>query len=333
METSTKATQFMDALVSTLDIGIITFDMEGYITLVNSKAIEYLGITGRANGLIDTTILSHFNISKLSDHIEICINKSRSNFHLANVSYNDRFLNIDGKKLLDGMLLSIIDITENVLAKDAATQSLILGQEIERRRLAKEIHDGVGPNMSTLKLQIDAVKRRVESDEIVASLEEVNKAISAIASDIRQISHDLMPGSLMDYGLVTALSNYSRKISDTSDIEVHYQSNIHDGELSKEYKLNIYRIVQELVNNSLKHSQCKNIEISLRKDSEGIFLLVQDDGVGMDINEISTGMGLQNIKTRVESLHGDLDIDSQIGGGVTTHVGLPNIPSEKSLIK
>ena len=157
------------------------------------------------------------------------------------------------------------------------------------------------------------------------------EAISAIATDIRQISHDLMPSSLIDFGVVTALSNFAKKISESSEIEVHYQSNIEDGNLSKEYELNIYRIVQELVNNSLKYSQCKSIEISLRKDKEGIFLLVQDDGIGMDVGKASTGIGLHNINTRIESLHGTLDIDSQMGGGVTAHVGLPIIPLEINL--
>ncbi|MFT4535494.1 MAG: signal transduction histidine kinase [Saprospiraceae bacterium] len=323
METNTEAILFLNALVSKMDIGVIAYDMEGFITLINSKATNYLGIPEKIDKLVDTDILSHFDIPVLADHIKSCIHKTRTDFHLANVNYNDRYLIIDGKKLLDGMLLSISDITANVLAKNEATQSLLLGQEMERRRLAKEIHDGVGPSMSTLKLQIDAVKRKAESDKVVSGLEEINKSISAIASDIRQISHDLMPSSLIDFGVVTALSNFAKKITESSDIEVHYQSNIKDSQLTKEYELNIYRIVQELVNNALKYSQSKNIEISLRIDDKHISILVQDDGIGMDMRKSSEGIGLQNIKTRVISLHGDMDIDSQLGSGVTTYIDLP----------
>lgn len=331
MQTNTEAVDFMNALVSNMDMGIITYDMEGYITLINGKAIEYLDIKGRLSGLIDTKVVSHFDIPDLTQYIELGINKSRKDFQLTNISYNDKFLNISGKKLLAGMLLSITDITENVLAKDEATQSLLLGQEMERRRLAKEIHDGVGPNMSTLKLQIDAVKRNAESQKIIQDLEEINLAISSIATDIRQISHDLMPSSLIDFGAVTALSNFAKKISESSDIEVHYQSNIEDDQLSKEYGLNIYRIVQELVNNALKYSQCKNIEISLRKDKEGINILVQDDGIGMDIQDVNFGIGLHNIKTRIESLHGNIDIESKKGSGVTAYIDLPLETVEGSL--
>lgn len=331
MNTNTEAIQFLNALVSNMDIGVISYDMEGYITLINSKAAEYLGITRKTNSLIDTSVLAHFDIPELSECIDSCLNKSRTNFHLSNILYNDRYLIIDGKKLLDGMLLSITDITENVVTKDQATQSLLLGQEMERRRLAKEIHDGVGPNMSTIKLQIDAIKRKSQSEKMIKDLEEINSAISSIASDIRQISHDLMPSSLIDFGVVTALSNFAKRISDASDIEVHYQSNIEDGHLTKEYELNIYRIIQELVNNALKYSQCKNIEISLRKDGANINILVQDDGVGMSIASYVEGNGLFNIKTRVQSLHGELDIDSQEGRGVTAHIGLPILTIESSL--
>ncbi len=323
METNTEAILFLNALVSNMDIGVISYDMEGYVTLINSKAVEFLGINEKAGKLIDKEVLTLFEIPELLTEIESGLSKSRRNFHIKDVLYNERHLIIDGKKLLDGMLLSITDITENVLAKDEATQSLLLGQEMERRRLAKEIHDGVGPNMSALKLQIDAIKRKAKSDTIISGLEEINVAISDIASDIRQISHDLMPSSLIDFGVITALSNFAKKISDASEIEVHFQSNITDGLLSKEYELNIFRIIQELVNNAVKHSQCANIEISIRQDQESINILVQDDGVGMDASISGGGIGLYNIQTRVESLQGDMDIASQFGVGVTIHISLP----------
>ncbi len=323
METNTEAILFLNALVSNMDIGVISYDMEGYVTLINGKAVEFLGINEKANKLIDKEVLTLLEIPELLKEVKSGISKSRRNFHITDVLYNERHLIIDGKKMLDGMLLSITDITENVLAKDEATQSLLLGQEMERRRLAKEIHDGVGPHMSALKLQIDAIKRKAKSETLISGLEEINEAISDIASDIRQISHDLMPSSLIDFGVVTALSNFSQKISNASEIEVHFQANITDGLLSKEYELNIYRIIQELVNNAVKHSQCKNIEISIRQDQDWINILVQDDGVGMDISKSVEGIGLYNIQTRVESLQGDIDITSQTSAGVTIHITLP----------
>jgi signal transduction histidine kinase len=323
MKTNTEAIEFMNALVSKMDSGVISFDMEGYITLINVKAIQFLNLHGDVNEIVDTEILPHIEINDLASLIKICLTKSRKDFHLTNILFNEKYLIIDGRKLLDGMLLSITDTTENVKSKDEATQSLLLGQEMERRRLAKEIHDGVGPNMSTLKLQIDAIKKKAGDDLIIKGLQDINESISSIAADIRQISHDLMPSSLIDFGVVTALSNFSKKISDSSDIKVHFQSNFEDKKLSKEHELNIFRIVQELVNNALKYSQSNNIEISLRLEGSIANIQIQDDGIGMDVNANRSGIGLYNIRTRVESLHGEFDLESQKGAGVTAHINLP----------
>ncbi len=323
MKTNTEAIQFLNALTTNIDSGILSFDIEGYITLVNSKAIEYLQLDGTVNSIIDTEILDHIKIPGITKSIKNCLRKSRKPFHKSDIHYQDRYLIIDGKKLLGGMLLSITDVTDNVLTKDKATQSLLLGQETERRRLAKEIHDGVGPNMSSLKLQLDAVKRNLKDDEIKKAIERITDSISEIAQDIRQISHDLMPSSLIDFGVVTALSNFANKITAAGDIEIEYQSNIEDKTLSQEHELNIYRIVQELVNNAIKYSQCNSMQINLMQEGELIKVFVQDDGQGMDTSKSQNGIGLNNISTRVESLQGNLEIESQMGGGVTVHIEIP----------
>lgn len=326
MDQSDIATKvFLNALVSNMGIGVITYDMDGEITLINNKATEFLGITLRRTSLLKTDIRSIIHIPELIDKIINSMTRKKKSFLLENLYHNDLFLNVIGKKLVDEMLLTITDISATVLAKDEATQSLILGQEMERRRLAKEIHDGIGPDMSTLKLQLDAVRKKTDNSEITSALEEISQAVSTIATDIRQVSHDLMPSSLIDYGVVTALNNFAKRISKSSDIEIQFQSNIKDGELTREYKLNIFRIVQELVNNAIKYSKCSSIEISLRKDVEGINILVQDDGIGLTEDTLQNGMGLQNIATRVNSLHGIMNIDSKQGYGTSFQIDLPVI--------
>lgn len=323
MKTNTEAVHFLNALVTNMDSGILSFDMKGNVTLANVKALEYLQIDKRVNQVIDSNILEHIGIPELEKLIENCISKSRIDFHISNVYFNDKYLIIDGKKLLDGMLLSITDVTADVLEKDRATQSLIWGQETERRRLAREIHDGVGPSMSSLILQLDAVKRKLENEDHKESIEKITKGISEIAQEIRQISHDLMPSSLIDFGLVTALSNFSNTISSTGDIKIEYHSNITDKSIPQEYELNIYRIVQELVNNAIKYSQCKSIQINLLRNEDTIRVFVQDDGIGMNAEKSKVGIGLHNVSTRVESLQGNLEINSPLGSGVTTHIEFP----------
>ncbi|MDF1698390.1 MAG: histidine kinase [Saprospiraceae bacterium] len=329
MKTNTEAIHFLHALVSNVDSGIVSFNIEGYITLINKKALEYLNIYGDVGDVIDKAVLDIINIEELHKLIYNCLTKSRKNFHLSNVLHDDRYLILDGKKLLDGMLLSITDITADVLAKDRATQSLLLGQETERKRLAKEIHDGVGPNMSTLKLQIDSIKRKLNDNDAISALDKVNEAISEIATDIRQISHDLMPSSLIDFGVVTALSNFSNRITETGEVQVVYNSNIEDGYLTKEHELNIFRIVQELVNNALKYSKCGTIEISLQEVENKLIIAVIDDGDGMEADTSKSGIGLHNINSRVDSLQGTISIDSEKGNGVSAIIELPIKSNEK----
>ena len=151
----------------------------------------------------------------------------------------------------------------------------------------------------------------------------MNEAISEIASDIRQISHDLMPNSLIDFGIVTALSNFSNRITQTGEVEVVYKSNIEDGYLTKEHELNIFRIVQELVNNALKYSKCGIIKITLQEVENRLIIAVVDDGEGMESGKSEQGIGLHNINSRVDSLHGTISIDSEKGSGVSAIIELP----------
>ena len=328
MKTNTEAIQFLRALVSNVGSGILTFDMNGIITMVNIKALHYLDIQGSVNDILDKYVLDLIRIDELSEEIKNCLNNSRKDFHLGNILHNERYLIIDGKELFDGMLLNITDITSDVLIKDKATRMLLLGQEQERRRLAKEIHDGIGPNMSTLKLYIDAVKRKLKDDTIIAELEKINDEISEIASEIRQISHALMPSSLIDFGVDTALKNFINKIADTGKVKIEYSSDIYDGYLTKEYELNIYRIIQELVNNSIKHSGCEKITITIQTEEDKLQINVNDDGKGMDFEKKSAGIGLENVNSRVESLQGSISHDSDEGNGLHVSIILPLVMKE-----
>lgn len=323
MTTNKEAVQFLNALLSNIDAGILSFDVAGRITVINDKAIRYLDIQGTTSSVIDSHVLNYLSVSSLKHKVEKCLSVGRENFRLSNVLFATRNLTISGIKLIDGMLIQVTDITSDVLAKDRATQSLLLGQETERRRLAKEIHDGVGPSMGTLKLQIDTIRRKTSDNDIVASLDRVNEAISEIASDIRGISHDLMPSSLIDFGVVTALSNYTKRISENGSILVSLSCNMLDNDLTRQHELNIYRIVQELVHNAMKHSHGTQIDIELQVIDKTIQLSVRDDGVGMKTENHDGGNGLHNVRKRAQSLQGSVQLLSDSGGGLQVIISLP----------
>lgn len=323
MTSRTDAVSFLNALISNVNAGIVSFDIDGSITMINAKALEYLALDGEVRDYIDTPILDCISLADVEAVLQDNTGLHRYDFHINSVAFGDRHLIVDGKALLDGTLLSITDITAEVLAKDKATQSLLTGQEIERRRLAKEIHDGIGPSMSTLRLHVDAIKRRAADAQTKEDLDHLSSLISEIASEIRQVSHDLMPSSLVDFGVVTALANYAKRIARTGEVDVTYTSTIADRYLTRQHELNIYRIVQELVNNALKYSTCTTIRISLTEDHDKLTIIVADDGSGMDMTTQALGNGLSNLNSRIASLQGSIDIQSAAGKGLCATIQLP----------
>ncbi|MFT6021889.1 MAG: two-component system NarL family sensor kinase, partial [Saprospiraceae bacterium] len=205
------------------------------------------------------------------------------------------------------------------------------GQEQERHRLAQEIHDGIGPMMSTIRLNLDAVKRDL-GDIPEKTLNKVNAMgdlIQNIATDIRQISHDLMPSALIDFGITEALNSLSQKINQSEMLTVNFYHIGIKKRLERRVEVNLYRIVQELLNNAIKYAKAKTINIQLVQRDNMIVLTVEDDGIGFDQNKIDefleNGIGLRNINTRVTSLNGLFSIDTQKGKGVMSTIEIPVI--------
>jgi signal transduction histidine kinase len=323
MQDNQQALDFFHSLITELPFGIITINSEGLVTLMNTNSLLFLGLEGSTDMYEETNILS-FDISrKLKNRIKSCLFVEKNPFHLKALSIKNRFLNVYAKRLLDGLVINIIDVTENIQMRDQATQSLLFGQESERKRLAKEMHDGIGPALSLIRLQVDAVNRKIDTEDITQQLNNIIELISNVALDIRQISHALMPGSLIDFGVVSALNNLVKQLNDSESFDVFFDTNMKDNSLPKNLELNIYRIIQELLNNAIKYSNCTEIQIQLHQLNHAIQLSVYDNGVGMDIEKSREGIGINNIHTRVKSFRGVFEIDSQPGHGVNANISIP----------
>ena len=325
MSTDFQAKTYLSTLISKLSLGIITFDLAGQVILINNPAKLMLGFQAEDDRFVGMQIESIFRNGLIHDQIQLMLENDDMSMHLVAAQYGNKILTVDCARITDSMVLSLQDVTDEIHAKDTATQSLLLGLEKERRRISKDIHDGIGPSMSTVRLHIDAIKNKVGDEVLRHRLDEVNAMLAEVAQDIRQISHDLMPSSLVDFGVITALSNFARRINEGENLEVFFNSDIEDGTLSKEYEVNLFRICQELVNNALKYSECRTIQIQLKQSKKYILLTVEDDGKGMNKNKIRKGMGLYNIATRVNTLHGKMDIDSTKNKGVCTQIVLPRL--------
>ncbi len=198
---------------------------------------------------------------------------------------------------------------------------MIESEEKERIRIAKDLHDGLGQILSTAKLNLSGLEDSVEKED-EHLLNNSIRIIDEAVSEVRNISHNLMPTAIMNYDITTAISVLVEKINDSANIKVNFDKETFKLQMTKEMEISLYRIVQEVLNNMIKHSQTKQIDIVLSSENQEINLKIQDYGIGFDTAQIeqSKGIGWQNIYSRVSMLNGKIDLDSQIGKGTVIQV-------------
>ena len=144
------------------------------------------------------------------------------------------------------------------------------------------------------------------------------------SSEARKISHNLMPGALVKFGLVEALQDFCNNISTSNSLKIEFQSFGIEKRLPEAMEIMIYRIVQELINNTIKHASASEAIVQLMGSEKGLHLTVEDNGIGFDPEKLKNpGVGINNIRSRVEYLNGILEYDSEIGVGTTVNVEVP----------
>ncbi|WP_162342154.1 sensor histidine kinase [Cyclobacterium salsum] len=191
-------------------------------------------------------------------------------------------------------------------SRSLAKKSLIEGQENERKRLSKELHDGLGPLLTSLKLMVQTSGLSSQDKK------KINTLVDETIDEIRRMTYNLMPSALVDFGVGKALSSFIDVIKKSSGIEIIYDDSTlgNAGKLSLDLDICLFRVCQELINNSLKHSNANKITISLTEFSDKISLYYVDDGIGFNMDSIAPGSGLKNIKERIDVFDGYLKIRS-----------------------
>lgn len=184
-------------------------------------------------------------------------------------------------------------------------------QDEERKRIAADIHDNLGSIMVTLSMYADGLLQdRPDKEDIVQKISEVSKLA---ATETRKISHQLHSGVLQYFGLKSALTDLRETVSGTKDIQmtVDFEQEI---EMPSEKAINLYRVCQELVNNSLKHAKASRLSFKVKKSSKGLTIQYKDNGIGFEIEKVKKGLGLQGIQTRIQPYNGNLNINSNPEG-------------------
>ncbi len=200
------------------------------------------------------------------------------------------------------------------------------GQEQERKRLGAELHDGVGQLLSSIALEVSQLRNEEQADpEVKNALGGISRRVTHAIDEIRNISHDLMPGLLESFGLVEAIKGVCRNIQARSGIHFHFDAVDIDPVYTPEMEVNLYRIVQELVNNVVRHAHCSRVYINLIDHGDMVSLSVEDDGVGFDPSEMQNGIGLSNIRSRVSILGGNVSVESSNTSGTLVHIEIPKM--------
>lgn len=203
--------------------------------------------------------------------------------------------------------------------------AMLAGQDTERERVAKDLHDRLGSMLSAVKLQFGSLESRIEAmhTEQDKQYRKVNVLLDDAVDEVRRISHDMVKGALKDFGLPQALEDLCDSLSVKGQLEVEMDLFGLDLRMERSVEIAVYRIVQELVSNALKHGRPTEITIAITRRSGELSIIVSDNGKGFDPAAHGDGMGLGNVRSRTAALGGDLHIDTTPGHGSTISIELP----------
>lgn len=208
-------------------------------------------------------------------------------------------------------------------SKISTLTAMLEGQEQERGRLARDLHDGLGGLLSGTKINLSQVLGRIQSPERIEVEQSLAQLDSAV-NELRRVAHNLMPDLLKKYGLEESLSDYATRMTNP-DLEVSTQFLHYTERLNEEQQLIIYRIIQELVNNAVKHAEANHILIQVVEEEHKLSVTVEDNGRGFDVHlaQAKKSAGLLNVQSRISFLKGNLDIQSSPSLGTTVEIDFP----------
>lgn len=219
------------------------------------------------------------------------------------------------------------DITERKEATRRVFDIIIETEERERLRYSHELHDGLGPILSTINLYFQMLAENTEADQKDIIITRASSCIDEAIKTIKEISYNLSPSVLSNFGIVSGINNFINRLNATEKLYIDFNSNF-DGRFEKNLEITIYRIVTELINNTIKYAGASRVEIILNycDETHGIILDYSDNGGGFNLeNALSAkkGLGLSNIYQRVNTLNGIINVETGPDKGIRVHIEFP----------
>lgn len=313
-------------LVEEFQDGIVVMDENRKIMYLNKKAYQ---MTGWMVGEF-VPYCSYCQLREVSEFEERCIlahDKGLASFrsHMPNYVGRKSDFEMSMKKILfDNQLCKVLVIRnpcqsnhkETVKTQELLIHETMLAQEKERKRIARELHDHIGQSIYSIFLGLDGIKRHCDNPEYHERLEKITNVMEDTLQALRDLTSELRPRLFDILGFETALRS---AVTDWENIhKVDFSLNIHIPEnlaFEKEEGLHLYRIIQEAVNNAIRHGKAKQINIEIYSSGKEVYFQITDNGCGFDIEKLTnSGLGLKHMKERVKIFDGDIKFISRPGG-------------------
>lgn len=254
-------------------------------------------------------------------------------FHTSEITRKNHELAIEKRRnMIIAILLGALLITAFFLYRNQrqklkvkSLDALINGQESERERIANDLHDRLGSMLGALKLQMTTIgdKFGEAQTDFVAKYNSALNLLDSASTAVHDIAYDLKSITLIREGMVAALFKLKQDYEVSGKVQINLFPYGLEKRLDPTLELTLYRIIQELVNNAVKHSNCKKIDIHLTKDEKSLVLIVEDDGDGFDPDKAQMGLGLKNIKQRSLKINASFKVDSTVGKGTSVIIETP----------
>lgn len=213
---------------------------------------------------------------------------------------------------------------EKILENETRLNAVLEGQEEERRRIARELHDGLGQTLTAIKLNYQALEGKITGQEQLQDFRKLESMLDSANSEVRSISHQMMPKELEQFGLIAAVEGTLKLILENTPLQYSFEHSGFRERIGSQGELVLFRVLQELVNNVIKHSHADMLNVRLLKHANHAVLNVSDNGIGFDVHKHEKkGIGLLNIAGRIDGIKGHLHYESEPGKGTTVTIRIP----------